>query len=230
MAKKLTFVIMVFLLMIAASVVSMAIDDDFAAVKNVSAEKTGNWMNSNVIDYSDIDANAMDNIDEAIISQEYSHEYVIQEYESSLFDKSNQFEGVYMEHIDILKQNTSADDRDYVLTATLKDEVELDGDAVVIMVFVEKDGTYELLREPAEINNKMFGGYLLTMPYTGNDKPNHIRVVAFLKNSYQVLEPGVNVEIVDQVIEVRGKDNDIKSTLLSRDQTYNNVKKKIGIN
>lgn len=203
MVKKLTFVLLVVVLLAAGAVVSMA-DDDLVSF-SLTDGNTGSWS----------DAPVMDITDEDMYIEEYSHEAVINKYRALFLDKSNQMAGIYLKEVCITKDKESSNAQDYILSATLLDDVKLGSrDSIVVMAFVETNGTFELLGAPKQIYKDLLRWYKFRLPNIGKENPNNIRVVAFLKSDYNFLELGVNLEITDhEEYVIEDESFDVKSSL-----------------
>lgn len=203
MVKKITFILLVVVLLAAGAVVSMAGEDQGSF--NLSGINTGSWFDSPVLDITNED----------MYIEEYSHEVVINKYSELFFDKDNQIAEVYLREVSFVKDTDSSNIQDYTLNARLLEEVKLESrDSIVVMAFVEKNGTYELLGAPKEGFKNCMGWYKLRFPNIGKENPNNIRVVAFLKSAYNSLELGVNLEITDYEEYVTGDEGfNVKSTL-----------------
>lgn len=216
MVKKLMFILVVVILFTASAVVAMA-DDDLASLSGLTADITG---------LSGIPA--ANNTDAAMYIEEYSHQTVIDKYSEVFFDEKSNAGGVYLKEDKtiILKDTDSTNVQDYILTATLMDTVKLaDGDSIVVMAFVKTNDTYTLLRTPKQMYTDWLSWYTFKLPFTGKDKPNNVRIIAFLKSDWQSLELGTNLEIIDQtvIIENVNPGFDFKGTLKNSRETIKQV-------
>jgi hypothetical protein len=188
MIKKLMFVLLVGILFTVGSVVSMA-DDDTVQTNDKNQESV-------------IPAAAV----EGLYIDGYSNQAVIDKYAEIFFDENNQASGVYLVEGEtrLVKDEDSDSIQDYKLTATMLDTVRLaNGDSIVIMAFVKTDGTYQLLTTPKNLSWTWLRWYKVSLPHTGKDNPNHVRVIAFLRSQWESLQLGVNLEITDllEIIE-----------------------------
>lgn len=206
MIKKLMFILLVGVLFTACAVVSMA-DDDPVSIKNLAAEKNG-WFGIPVTN----------NTGDGLYIEEYSDQAVIDRYSEVFFDEEKQAGGVYLEEGEtkLVKDEESSNVQDYKLTATKLDTVKLaEGDSIVVMAFVKTEDSYELLTIPKNLSAPWFRWYKFRLPHTGKDKPNHVRVIAFLKSQWKTLELGVNLEITDlmEIIEKEDTGFNFKNSL-----------------
>ena len=179
MAKKLCFLLLVLVLMAIGTLVAMA-DGDETAVKTVTG----------------MAAPVVNTAEEGQYIEKYTHEAVLEKYGSLFFDQESQSSCVLIKEY-IVKRNVLSDNnQDYLLSGELANGITLkNGDSVVVMVFVKNDDTYELLGTPKEAVTNYLRLYRLRLPFVGGDKPNHIRVVAFLKSGYKELALDKNVQI-----------------------------------
>lgn len=213
MAKKLTFLLLLVILMAAGAVISMA-DDDTASLRDLAVENTGNQLSVPV----------SDNADEPGYIEGYSHQTVIDKYRTLFIDKENQTDGVYLKDIQVLKDEESSNIQNYTLWATLLDGAQLDdGDSIVVMAFVETEDTYELLGTPKQIFARFMSPYKFKLPFVGKENPNNIRVVAFPKSAFNSLELGVNLEITDRVVVIETESFNLKSSLRNSFDTIKQV-------
>ncbi|HAA25437.1 MAG TPA: hypothetical protein DCE11_04865 [Ruminiclostridium sp.] len=200
MARKFLFVALLFILILAGSVVSMADEDNSTVLNNDNAntetplETSGNLFDNfigNSPEYETAAAAAEDAVDEA-----YSAEAVIERYGSLFFDEEVQSEIKFINIINIEHDGKSKNVRDCMISALVADDVDLDYDeSLVLMIFIKKDNKFEPLTDPVE-------GYAwfltkVSFPNAGKDNPNHMRFVVFPKNSYNNLELNVNLQITD---------------------------------
>lgn len=200
MAKKILFVAMLFVLIAAGSVVSMAVEDDSAVLNkdsiniDTSLETGRNLFDSFVGSSSPYETAAMDAED--AVEEAYSAETMIEKYGSLFFDEQVQSEIELISIVSIEHDGESKNAGDFVISARVSDDVELDYDeSLILMIFIKKDGEFELLSDPVE----GFAWFLtkVSFPNIGKENPNHIRFVAFPKNSYNNLELDVNLQITD---------------------------------
>lgn len=203
MAKKFCFLLLVLLLMAIGTVVSMA-DEDEAGAKIVAgmAVPVANTA-----------------VEEQYIDK-YTHEAVIEKYQSMFFNEESQSSCVLIKQYVVKKNDLSNNIQDYLVSGELASDVTLkNGDSVVVMVFAENNGTYELLGTPKEAVTNYLRLYRLRLPFVGEDKPNHIRIVAFLKSEYKDLSLDKNVQITDMKIVVQKQGYNIRDSLLNTLET-----------
>ncbi len=199
------------------SVASMGTEVDPSSTNNPAVEKNG-WFGSAVTN----------DRDESTYIEEFSHQTVIDLYSDVFFNEKNQAANVFLKEdtIKLVKDEDSTNVRDYKLTATMLDNVRLtDGDSVVIMAFVETEDTYSLLTIPKNLSTPWLRWFKFRLPYTGKDKPNHVRVVAFLKSQWKALKPGENLEITDllEIIESENPGFNLKASLKNSRDTIKQV-------
>ncbi len=203
MAKKLCFLLLVLVLMVIGTLVSMA-DEDETAAKTVTG----------------LSAPVVNTVGEGQYIEKYTHEAVLEKYGSLFFDEESQSSCVLIKDY-IVKKNALSDNiQDHVLSGELAGGITLkNGDSVVVMVFVKNGDTYELLGTPKEAVTNYLRLYRLRLPFVGEDKPNHIRVVAFLKNEYKQLALDKNVQITDMDIVIQKQGYNIKDSLMNTLET-----------
>lgn len=203
MAKKLCFLLLVLALMVIGTLVSMA-DEDETAVKTVTG----------------LSAPVVNTVEEGQYIEKYTHEAVLEKYGSLFFDEESQSSCVLIKEY-IVKKNVLSDNiQDRVFSGELADDITLkNGDSVVVMVFVKNGDTYELLGTPKEAVTNYLRLYRLRLPFVGEDKPNHIRVVAFLKSRYKELALDKNVQITDMDITIQKQGYNIKDSLMNTLET-----------
>ncbi|ANX02559.1 hypothetical protein CSTERLE_13810 [Thermoclostridium stercorarium subsp. leptospartum DSM 9219] len=191
MLKKLTFVFLVVSFMIAGALVSMADEDeDFIFYR---------YTVNNAI-YAAEESQGR--------PEEYSHEAVIEMYSSLFFDADSKSDVEFIKDINITEKNDTKDNnKDYSFSAVLSENVlPEEGNAIILMFFIRQDDTYEELIPPEEIDPsqcrmKMIEPITLELPNVGEDNPNHIRIIVFLKNSYKELTLD-NIQIYDAKIVI----------------------------
>lgn len=214
MIKKLIFILLVVILLVAGAVVSMA-DDDMATVKNLMAEKTG--LSGSSVSNSTGMTTYID---------DFSYEAVIEQYKDVFFDKDNIHEGVYIKEINALNDQKSTNPQDYILGGSLVEDVIIPkGDCLVLMVFAETEDGYSLIATPKYIYSDLLSMYKFRMPDTGKEKPDRIRIIAFMRSDYENLELGKNLEITDHVIivETVNKGFNIRNSLKNTTETLKQV-------
>jgi hypothetical protein len=200
MAKKILFIALLFILILAGSVVSMADEDNNAISDNdntnseTAIEAGSNLFDSFIGNDSTYEA-AASGVEDAA-QEEYSAEAVIERYGSLFFDEEVQSEIELVNIINIEHDGESKNVEDFVISALVSGDVELDYDeSLTLMIFIKKDDKFELLTDPVE-------GYAwflpkVSFPNIGEENPNHILFIAFPKNSYNNLELDVNLQITD---------------------------------
>ena len=216
MLKKILFIILVFSFMIAGSLVCMAYgDDDFVESSYLVTEST---------DFLDLVAPAV-SIENIVLQEEgYSDEAVIEKYSSLFFDTEDETE------IELIRDIVVNEFHNYALSAIIAEGVQIDeGDNIVVMAFVQKDDSFELIAseevnrlymclEPVELN----------LPHVGKDNPNYVRIIAFRKNSYDNLSLA-NIQIHCKTIVIDNKKFDFESTIHKGPlDTIKHVNSKIG--
>lgn len=191
MLKKIVFILLVFSFMIAGALVSMAIEDEYT-------------LN---------DIFVMDELYEEQ-KEEYTHETVLEMYSSLFFDTDNKTDVEYVKDI-VIEENsaTKNDIKDYYIYGTPSENAQLDkGNTIVVMVFIQEDGKFEQLSNPVEFNKAFTKHISISLPNVGNDNPNFIRIIAFLKNNYKDLSLD-NVQIYDTKITIVEQSFDFIGTL-----------------
>ncbi|HHU16965.1 MAG TPA: hypothetical protein GXZ70_01890, partial [Clostridiales bacterium] len=100
------------------------------------------------------------------------------------------------------KQDDFSDDiQAHDLLVTLDDSVVLeDSDFIVVLAFIKKDDTYEMLGKPMEVSTVFPKANKFQLPFVGKEKPNYIRLVVFPKSSYDNLTIEENLQIDDKVV------------------------------
>lgn len=189
MAKKITFIMLIFILMAAGAVVSMAGGDDQAAMEDLSPERSIDDLNASGSDIFDEDGYVNESFCEAVINQ----------YASVFMDKDSQAEGVCISNIKIQKDEKSDSKFDYLMWATVGADIQPgNGDPVIIMAFIGTEEGYELLETPQAFMKYI--AYKLKLPFEGQDKPNNVRIVAFPVSAADSLVLGENLEVTDYII------------------------------
>jgi len=214
MLKKLVFTIMFFAFIIAGAVVSFANEDD-------------------VIVYNRYTVNYMTNIAEETGEEieEYSHEAVLEKYSSLFFGDESSTETEYIKDININKNPTTTDKQDHSFSATLADNVSLeDGNILVLMFFVKEGDTFKQLISPVEIECRLrfIEPIGMTLPNTGKDNPNCIRIIVFPKDNYNELSLE-NIQIYDIEILVSSyifRKDSLKNSKELTDFVWNKVEAK----
>ena len=201
MLKKIVFIMLMLVFIIAGAVVSLATEDEEPVISSISVENVnpGFYVMTGVYEEEE---------------EEYSHEAVIEMYSSLFFDPENETEIEYIKEKDIkiVEDGSTKDDiQDYDLYVTLSDTVYLEkGNTVVVMVFVQENDTYELLGS-AEFNAWCMK-IKLNLPNVGSNNPNYIRVIAFPKDSYKELTLD-NVQMFDTEVIIVNQLFDFMRTL-----------------
>lgn len=218
MAKKLLFILLVVFLFAAGAVVSMA-DEDPAAIKGVVAEITGTSI-----------AAVSNKTDNTIYIDAFSSD-VIERYGDLFFNRNSVKGNVYFidSQIKIEKDKESADPQDYMLCATLVEDVKLvKGDCLVVMAFIKTDDGYSLLRTPKYMYSDLLGWYEFRLPNTGKENPNRIRLIVYLKSAHEDLELGKNLQITDHEVVIElGNKGFKKSSLMNTFETIKQVESKL---
>lgn len=182
MLKKFAFVIMVLLFIIAGALVSLANNEEEFVYNNFT-----------VNDY------IYDN-EEFYEKKEYSHEAVVEMYSSLFFDADIKTDVEYIKDIVFNENSKTADNnKDYLFNATLSDNVELENENIIVMMFFIKNGdTFEELIPPEEIecNLRLIAPININLPNVGKDNPNSIRIIVFPKNNYKDLSAD-NIQVYD---------------------------------
>ncbi len=223
MTKTFVFFLLIFILMIAGAVVSMATGDDMDMSDNLPTE------NSNtaemILDYDALqdffpseETDVLEIEPEDFQTEEYSTEYVLEKYQSLFFEDEIQSES---ELVSIkINQNSDGNSsiQDYIVAGTVTETIELAmDDSMMLMIFIEKDDTFEFLAYPEEgsalIKSKV------KLPFTGKDNPNRIRFIAFPKKSYDQLELDKNLQITDMEIIITTPFERLKEKLLNTEDS-----------
>lgn len=224
MAKKLFFMLLVLGLIACGAVVSLATGDGIANFNGALAETTTEGILVPGMNTWD-----MQYIDEDFQEETYIYKKMIEEYESLFFDKDIKTEDVYIKDIVIKKSDSKKDVvQDYELLVTLDDGVVLEnGDYIIVMAFIEKDGSYELLGTPINVFIKYPKPYKFELPFVGSEKPNRIRIIAFPKSSYDklTLEENFQVEHQEVVIPEPRQNFSIRDSLINTQECFNIIKK-----
>ncbi|NLG88817.1 MAG: hypothetical protein GX494_06300 [Clostridiaceae bacterium] len=232
MARKLIFAALLFILIIAGSVVSMADEDNNAVINNntnieIPLEADGNALNNFTVNIPEYEAAASGT--ENAADESYSAEAVLEKYGSLFFDEEVQSDIEFISIINIEHDGKSKNVGDYVISALVSNEADLDYDeSLILMIFIKKDNKFELLTDPVE-------GYAwfltkVSCPNIGKDNPNHIRFIVFPKNNYKNLELNVNLQITDMehVIIAPSKPwEKVKKSLLNMQQSLEYLFNKI---
>jgi len=224
MAKKLFFMLLVLGLIAGGAVVSMATGDGVINLNGALADTTPDGTLVPGINIGD-----MQYIEEDLQEEAYTYEKMIEEYDSLFFDKNIQTEDIYIKDIVIKKCDTRKDSIQYYeLLVTLDDSVTLEnGDSIVVMAFVEKDGGYELLGTPMNVFIKYPKPYKFELPFVGEDQPNCIRIIAFPKSSYDKFTLEDNLQIEHKVVTIpEPKQNfSIRGSLINTQEVFNIIKR-----
>jgi len=224
MAKKLFFTLLVLGLIAGGAVVSLATGDEVVNFNGALADTTADGILVPELNNWD-----MQYIDEDIQDEAYIYKKMIEEYDSLFFDKDIKTENVYIKDIVIKKSDSKNDvDHDYELLVTLDDGVTLaNGDYIIVMAFIEKDGGYELLGTPINVFIKYPKPYKFELPFVGKEQPNRIRIIAFPKSSYDnfTLEDNLQVEHKEVIIPEPRQNFSIRGSLINTQESFNIIKK-----
>lgn len=203
MFKKIAFILLVFALMIAGALVSMAIEDEELILSRFA-------LNNLPSGFFDTDGAYGEQEDE------FSYESVIEMYSSLFFDAENKTDVDYIKDIVIEKYSASKEDiHDYYVYATPSENAQLEkGNTIVVMVFIQSGDGFELLSDPVEFNKAFTKHISISLPNVGNDNPNCIRIIAFLKNDYKELRLD-NIQIYDTEIIIVEQSFDFHGSLKS---------------
>jgi hypothetical protein len=230
MAKKILFVALLFILIIAGSIVSMADEDNSAVLNNDNTNTnanteasfdTGNLFDSFIGNSSTYDISAEGN--EGAVNEAYSAEAVVEKYGSLFFDQEVQSEIKLVDIINIEHDGESKNVEDFVVSALVTEDVDLDYDeSLILMIFIKKDDKFEPLADPEE-----GCAWFLTkvqFPNIGKENPNHMRFVVFPKSDYNNLQLDVNLQITDMehiVVAPSSRWDKLKEFLLNTQQSLN---------
>jgi len=228
MAKKILFIAVLFILIIAGSVISMADEDKSADLNNDNINTntetsfdTGNLLDSFIGNGSTYDASGEGG--EGAVNEAYSAEAVIEKYGSLFFDEEVQSDIKLIDIINIEHDGESKNVGDFVISALVTEDVDLGYDeSLILMIFMKKDGTFEPLADPEE-----GCAWFLTkvnFPNIGKENPNYIRFIVFPKSDYNELELDVNLQITDMehvVVEPSSRWDKLKEFLLNTQQSLN---------
>lgn len=207
MAKKVVFIIMIFLAMLAGAVISMADDDNQVEFGQISGSEEASYL-------SDIPLQEVQEAEEDQSSEEYPYQDIIDKYGSLILDKNNVAEGVLLKEITIHKNKSGTNTQDFSLSATVNDEVQLaDGDFIIVMVFVEVDESYKFMGTPLKVKKDLMRPYKIQLPITDDEQTYNIRVVAFLNSGCDFLKLGENLEISDIVYTLSQENFNVKNSL-----------------
>jgi len=201
MIKKLVFILLVFSFMLAGALVSMAIEDE--------EFMPGLFNSSNASSvYLDMDEPYEEPKDE------YSDKTVIEMYSSLFFDAESKTDAEYIKDIVIEEYSATKDDiHDYYIYATPSENAQLEkGNTIVVMVFIQSGDGYKLLSKPVEFKKAFTRHISISLPNVGNDNPNCIRIIAFLKDDYKELSLD-NIQIYDTEITIVEQSFDFIGTL-----------------
>lgn len=227
MAKKLFFMLLILGLLAVGAVASMATVGGVFNFSGAMADATLTGVTIPGIHIED-----EQHIEEASQEEAYTYEKMIEEYDSLFFDKYIETKNVYVKDIVIKQQDTrNASAQDYELSVTLDDSVVLEnGDSIIIMAFVEKDGVFELLVAPNSVVIKYPKPYRFALPFVGERHPNRIRIIGFPKSSYDdiTLENNLQIEDREVVIPEPKQNFSIRNSLINSKECFN-ILKKLGI-
>ncbi|HZK25940.1 MAG TPA: hypothetical protein VFD00_00160 [Thermoclostridium sp.] len=205
MLKKIMFILLVSSLMILGSLVCMAYGDDDI--------NEGSYMATRLNDFVDFAPSAVNVENDAPQEEEYSDEAVIEQYSSLFFETEDETE---VEFITDIQDCVDKESQKCTFYATISENIQIDeGDNIVVMAFVQKDDSYELLASGEfEITIKYLRPIELNLPNTGKDNPNYVRIIVFPKNSYDNLSLD-NVQIYCKTKVIDNKKFDFESTLFN---------------
>jgi len=225
MAKKILFAALLFVLILAGSVVSMADEDNNTVINdninNGTSFGTSGSLFNGFVGNNPAYETAASGVEEAV-NEEFSAEAVIEKYGSLFFDEEVQSEIKLVSIINIEHDGESKDIGDFVISALVAEDAELDYDeSLILMIFIKKDNNFEPLADPVE-------GYAwflqkVHFPNIGKDNPNHIRFVVFPKSSINNLELDKNLQITDMehIVIAPSAWDKLKKFLLNTQQSLN---------
>lgn len=222
MAKKIMFMLLVLLLLACGAVASMATGE---GVQNIEGALTLTGLNVPGMDIEDGQY-----IEDIVEEETYTYDKIIEEYDSLFFGEDVKTEKVFIKNIVIKQDNFSDDIHDHELLVTLDDSVVLeDNDFIVVMAFIKKDDSYEMLGTPMEVATVFPKANKFKLPFVGKEQPNCIRLVVFPRSSYDNLTLNENLQIDDKVITITEPNNDFSfwSTLKNSYESFTNIFKKL---